>query len=67
MKQKFAKVSEIKAGDYIKVDGGFTCIKEGSKRKVCTNHKELCFRCSGGWHYLKAQITRNIYVGIYKE
>ena len=62
--EAFAKVSEIKAGDKVRLDAGFTCHEAG----VVTIKADdgLYFECDEGHHYLSGQIEDDHYVGIYK-
>jgi hypothetical protein len=47
------KSKDVKAGDIIKADGGFSCIKEGAVLMVMERHTgELYVECSEGRHYL---------------
>lgn len=52
------KLSEIKPGDILTADGGFTCLKEGETRIVKTDTKtgELYIQCSATRHYLDGQV-----------
>lgn len=66
----FAKVAEVKAGDKLKADGGFTCIAEGAILTVVENEMgELCVPCKKGLHSLEGQMdydTAETYVGLSK-
>lgn len=53
----WAKLSEVKPGDRLIADGGFTCLVN---KKSCTVHRdvisrELFVRCDDGEHYLAGQ------------
>lgn len=67
MTRLFAKLSELKAGDTIELDDGFTCAEAG-EAKVVQRDGGLCFRCGEGWHYLTGQLADddNTLIGIYK-
>lgn len=54
------KFSDVKAGDVLLPDGGFTCIEGGDARKVLEDGAgELFVACAGGRHYLKGQADEN--------
>ncbi|WP_299686656.1 hypothetical protein [uncultured Tateyamaria sp.] len=48
------KLSDLKAGDTITLDEGFTCLDAGD-HTVLMNDTGPCVRCSEGLHYLDAQ------------
>ncbi len=68
----FAKVSEVKAGDLLVTDNGFTCIKAGKQVKVEQAEDGLYFKCAHGRHYLSGQIddlegmSEEHYIGLTK-
>lgn len=70
--KKFAHVSRVKAGTVLVADGGFTCIKEGAKKKVRRDKSGgLYVLCKEGRHYLDGQLgwrpdTIGQYVGFYR-
>ena len=47
------KLSEVKPGDVLIADGGFTCIKQGARLVVAD---DLSVSCSHGKHFLDGQI-----------
>jgi hypothetical protein len=49
------KLSDLKAGDTIIADGGFTCMEAGPK-KVHIAHDGLYIICDEGRHYLVGQL-----------
>lgn len=49
------KLSDIKAGDVLVADGGFTCLREGQQCEVKTDDKGLYIGCDEGSHYLDGQ------------
>lgn len=49
------KLSDLKAGDKVKVDAGFPCMLEGEKEVFADGRGELYVVCRAGHHYLKAQ------------
>lgn len=52
------KLSDIKAGDTIIIDGGFTCAPAGPVQ-VYNHMGDLCFACSSGHHNLDGQENEN--------
>lgn len=51
------KFSEVKAGDFIKADGGFTCLDAGEVCKVYADDGlNLHIPCRDGTHFLCGQI-----------
>lgn len=74
--REFAKVSEVKEGDFLHFDGGFDCIDEGAKLEVKNSPGHgLWVECREGRHLLHGQLsgpfggfdTETHYVGFYKE
>lgn len=62
----YAKLSELKAGDSIELDGGFTCATAG-RTKVQEDDGGLYFACGDGHHYLSGQADDGVHcVGVYK-
>jgi hypothetical protein len=71
----YARISEIKEGDYVIVDGGFTCMKDGTRKRVRLGRNgELNIACtSDGGHSLNGQYETKcagkccqpFYMGIY--
>jgi hypothetical protein len=49
------KLSDLKAGDTIIADGGFTCMEAGPK-KVYAADDGLHVLCNKGRHYLEGQL-----------
>ena len=62
----YAKLSELKAGDIIELDEGFTC-QRPSKVKVFADERGiLCFACDEGNHRLDGQADDGEHcVGVY--
>lgn len=61
----WAKLSEVKAGDTIVADGGFTCMEPGPKIVRQAKHG-LCINCVDGDHYLSGQADDGEHlVGLY--
>lgn len=50
----FAKASDVKAGDTLVCDGGFTCMGHGP-RIVHEDAGGLYVKCSDGKHYIDGQ------------
>lgn len=63
----WAKLSELKPNDSIRVDSGFTCMCANSLRTVHENAHGLYVRCNEGEHYLIGQTDQdeNTLIGIY--
>lgn len=51
----FANLKDLKAGDKVRTDGGFTCMPEGATRTVRAGEDGLYVRCDDGRHYLDGQ------------
>lgn len=64
----YAKMSDLKVGDIIQVDGDFTCIPANAKRTVRLLHGELYLDYSCGAHLLCGQEEDDCdtLIGIYK-
>lgn len=68
--------NHIRAGDFVVTDDGFTCMKEGVRKKVMRNPKirgigGLYIACRCGGHYLEGQLgytpqTKGALVGLYR-
>lgn len=54
----WARLSELKAGDKLVADGGFTCIKKGGVVVVeARGDGQLYVGCRSGSHYLDGQVS----------
>lgn len=64
----WAKLSEIKFGDKIQVDGDFPCIFASEVKEVKTDGEKLYVECTEGKHFLAGQLSddKNTLIGIYK-
>ena len=51
----FPKLDDIKAGDWLKADRGFTCLKEDQVVLVHADEDGLFVPCADGRHYLDGQ------------
>ena len=51
-----AKLKELKAGDVVYTDAGFTCLDAG-KHHVHEDEDGLYIKCDEGRHYLEGQIN----------
>lgn len=61
----WAKLSEVKKGDLLRLDGGFTCAK--GQIKISEDEVGLWFPCSHGRHYIVGQASDGEHiVGAYK-
>lgn len=66
----YALVSQVKAGDVLEADDGFTCLDEGDRLTVEKDDDGSLFvRCSEGHHNLDGQIEgvleKEHYIGLY--
>jgi hypothetical protein len=63
----YAKVSEIKQGSCVEVDGGFPCLKSDVYYNVYDDGAGLYIECDDGKHFLSGQLdeTGSFYTGIY--
>ena len=66
--REYAKVSDLRAGDLVKVDGDFTCLEPWTTHLVQANTDGLWIDCNDEHHqhYLSGQIDNGYYIGIYK-
>lgn len=57
---------EIKVGDVVKCDSGFTCIPANALRTVQqTEDGDLWIKCEAGMHFVDGQLNeKNEYVGL---
>jgi hypothetical protein len=63
----WAKLSELKDGTEIELDGGFTCRKEGFAKVRADEKGELYFTCREERHYLSGQADDGEHcVGVYR-
>jgi hypothetical protein len=63
----WAKLSELKEGDMIEVDGGFDCIIGGTKQTLTLQRGILGFECLSGHHDIAGQADDCEHcIGIYK-
>ena len=53
----YARYSQLKPGDKVKVDAGFTCLPEGAVREVKRDgiSEEFYIDCNDGMHLLDGQ------------
>lgn len=49
------RLEDVKEGDVLVADGGFTCLKEGERCEVRKDEVGLYVLCQGGKHYLEGQ------------
>ena len=68
--RSYAKVSEVKEGSYLEVDGDFTSMGKGTQLVVRKNHAGdggLYVECAEGTHYLDSQLSDDgtYYIGMY--
>lgn len=63
----WAKLSELREGDMIEIDGDFTCHKAGACIVHVGPDGRPWFTCNEGEHYLEGQADDGIHcVGVYK-
>jgi hypothetical protein len=56
-RRDFALIDEVKPGDFLVTDGGFTCLAAGSLRRVEADAEgHLFIRCAEGEHGLEGQV-----------
>ena len=60
----YAKATDVKVGDKLVSDDGFTCMDDGSAHEDRYSDG-LYVSCEDGEHYLCGQIERGYYVGLY--
>lgn len=61
----YAKISEVKEGTRLQVDGDFVCIAKDAIVTVQSGEGELFVECSAGGHDLAGQIQGDYYNGMY--
>lgn len=62
------KLDDIKKGDKLIADGGFTCLAKGQIVEVLLEDSELAVKCSRGIHFLRGQCGKNgLLIGFTKE
>ncbi len=69
--REFARIDDVKEGDTVVADRGFSCLISGKKYIVHNDEtapRGLHVRCSEGKHFLVGQIDKSEthYVGLYK-
>ena len=63
----WAKLSELKVGDIVELDGGFTCQEAGVATVHSDEDEKLYFICGDGRHYLSGQADDGEHcVGVYR-
>lgn len=66
----YATFDDLKPGDRVEVDGGFSCIPKGAKYIVENGEEDGLFITAGGHrHYLDGSLdftTQKFYMGVYK-
>ncbi len=66
----YARAADVKVGDVMITDGGFTCMPAGAEKIVQADEEsELCIPCDHGLHKLEGQLgytdeTEGLYVGL---
>jgi len=67
--REYARMSDLKEGDEVTVDGDFTCMLPWSQAEVLGDEDGLYILCEEGQHYLQGQLDYqddDSLVGIYK-
>lgn len=65
MPQSYLKLTEAKAGQKVRLDGGFTCVKAGFI-ELHEDNDGIYFECKEGHHYIEGQADDGIHcVGMY--
>jgi len=65
----FVKLNNLRVGDRVSVDGGFTCIPGGTTLTVVQDSGgQLCVPCAHGLHPLSGQVDdeNDVCVGVYR-
>lgn len=62
----YLPVADAAVGAWVHVDGDFTCIREGARRRIREDDAGLFINCHEGQHYLDGQISDcgEFYVGM---
>jgi len=62
-------VEQVKIGDILIADGGFTCLQDRQECKVQETDGELYVACTAGFHFLDGQLNDDLteYVGFLKK
>lgn len=65
----YVKLSDVKAGNYLIADGGFTCMPAGPKLVCADNDGGLYVCCAEGQHGLEGQLGEDgdSLIGLYPE
>ena len=53
------KLTELKVGDVIIADSGFTCLKAGKYRVKVNSTGDLYINCTEGKHFLTGQLDND--------
>jgi hypothetical protein len=62
----FARIGDVRQGDVLMPDNGFTCMRAGEKLTVNKDNHGLFVACDEGKHYLSGQEEGHYYVGLFK-
>lgn len=64
----YAKLSELKPGDQLEADDGFTCLRDGDRMTVTKDHDgSLYVPCADGGHNLDGQADDGEHlIGLYR-
>lgn len=69
--REYAKAGQLKAGDEVQVDDGFTCLRANSTHTVFSGKNcpdALYIKCDKGIHWLDGQLAADgeTLIGVYK-
>ena len=68
--REYAKASQLKAGDEVQIDDGFTCLRANSTHIVFSGNDPdaLYIRCDEGIHWLGGQLAADgeTLIGVYR-
>lgn len=62
----YVRLDDLRAGDRIELDDGFTCCKPHTTTVHADKRGELYFKCNDGRHYVAGQLERGSLIGIYR-
>jgi hypothetical protein len=64
----YARLSELRPGDWIEVYAGFSCMSSGEELVVETQNGELFVSCYFGEHFLRDELADdgNSLIGMYR-
>jgi hypothetical protein len=66
MSSSFARIGDVRQGDVLMPDDGFTCMQARSMHTVGKDNHGLYIMCNEGKHYLSGQEAGHYYIGLFK-